>query len=50
MKVFFNLIFYEAAIGHPKVLRASRDNCKMMLEAMLEALVEKIKQKYVFLD
>ena len=38
----------QVALDNQKIVWASRGNGKMMLEAILEAWVEKIKQKYAF--
>ena len=38
----------QIVMGNQKMVWASRDNGKMMLEVILEALVEKIEQKYAF--
>ena len=38
-----------SCIGQPKMLWASRDNGKMMLDVILKAWIEKNEQKYVFL-
>ena len=38
----------QVALDNQKMVWASMDNGKMMLEVILEAWVEKIEQKYVF--
>ena len=38
----------QVALDNQKMVWASRDNGKMMLEVILEALVEKIKEIYAF--
>ena len=40
----------KVALDNLKMVWASRDNGEMMLEVILEAWVEKIEQKYVFLN
>ena len=38
----------QVALDNQKMVWASRDNGKMMLEVILEALIEKINKKYAF--